>query len=86
MFVPFQIDGKMEMTATGEVDTSKAYTKEAGYSEDYSQPKEPPPPYDESQFTNGSSATPAAAAAPAGPANPFTQQQYNQSSSNPFRR
>ena len=68
------------------------YGKDAGYSEDYGmqetalQPtQDAPPPYDYDANGSGNNGTAAAATASA-PMNPFTQKQYQQSSTNPFAR
>jgi hypothetical protein len=84
----FQEIEELKMT-----DDPTAYTKSAGYSEDYSQQptEETSLTYgskaqEAGEFTNGSTHA-AAAAQPSGPANPFTQQQYAPAQpSNPFRQ
>ena len=68
----FQPEEKMEMT-----NGTQGYGKDAGYSEDYAETQlQAPPAYDE----------PAPAAQDSTPKNPFTQQQYQTNSTNPFNR
>ena len=71
-----------------------SYGVEAGYSEDYGAEAKPKQPtldnaeynatgvYGQANGTNGSVTQPGSAA----PVNPFTQQQYQESTTNPFAR
>ena len=78
----------MEMKDTKETNGEPKYGTEAGYTMDYAE-KKPPPTYDQSEEGSWQGQQQPAAAAGGGngqPVNPFTQKQYNASTTNPFNR
>ena len=65
----------------------KSYGTAQGYSEDYGMKETNlQPVVPEGEYQNGSQASAVPGAAGGGPMNPFTQQQYQQSATNPFKR
>ena len=75
------------MQAQGGVEAGNKYGTEAGYSEDYGAPKHPQEFVDDQGYGTMTSTNGAGAHAGGGqPANPFTQQTYEQKSSNPFKQ
>ena len=79
---------KMEMASPGI--NANAYGKEAGYSEDYGKQQQEttmqPPAAADEYYDPSANGQQQQAQQQQGPMNPFTQQQYQKSATNPFAR